>query len=335
VLVQVLAAAIDIGAALWIAREYELARGAGANVAASDITDGRPAPGAKHARWQARLALGALVILGPTVSAIWAVVMADALVDARPVRVTAHRAGPNPAPENSLAALRLAMAARADCVEIDVQLTADGHVVLLHDRDLKRVTGDPRELNDVNLEELQKLRLRTSAGSTDERAPTLGEFLAACDGRIRLNVELKEPARHPGLAVEVVRVLREHEFLSRAGLSCFDLAPLLEARAAEPRLSIGAILAAAKGDITRLPVDFLSLNQRMARGDVVRRAHQHGMDVHVWTVNDRAAALRSLDLGCDNLITSDPKLMRQVVDEYSALTDAERVLLRLRRWMRE
>jgi hypothetical protein len=58
------------------------------------------------------------------------------------------------------------------------------------------------------------------------------------------------------------------------------------------------------------------------------------MEVHAWTVNDRDAALRLLNLGADNLITSDPALMREVVDWYQGRDDVERVLMRLRRWMR-
>jgi glycerophosphoryl diester phosphodiesterase len=84
-----------------------------------------------------------------------------------------------------------------------------------------------------------------------------------------------------------------------------------------------------------LPVNFLSLNERLVRGDLVRRAHQRGLEVHVWTVIDRESALRLLDLGCDNLITSDPAPMRELVDWYAGLDDTQRMLLRLRRWMRE
>ncbi len=71
------------------------------------------------------------------------------------------------------------------------------------------------------------------------------------------------------------------------------------------------------------------------RGDLVRRAHRQGKEVHAWTVNTRESALRLLDLGADNLITSDPALAREVVDWYAGLGDTERMLLRLRRWLRD
>ncbi len=285
--------------------------------------------------WLAGVSLIAIAIVGPLASLAYALAFARQFVEHRPTGVTAHRAGPKSAPENSLAALRLSLAARADFVEIDVQQTADGEVVLLHDRDLRRVTGDPRELSTVSLAELEDLRLRSAGTATDEGIPTLAAFLGACDDKLRLNIELKDFARTPDLARAVVDVLRRQDFTARARVSCFRLPPLAEVRRLEPAVPIGMILSASTGDITRLPVDFLSLNQRLVRADLVRRAHRRGLEVHAWTVNDRETALRLLDLGCDNLITSDPALVREVVDWYAGLGDTQRMLLRLRRWIRE
>ena len=331
---ELLSSAFAIGVAALVAREYEVARATDTGHFASfprhfDII------GPSIPAWQVRVVVLLLAILVPLASASYALALSHVFIEHRAARVTSHRAGPKPAPENSLAALRLTLASRADFVELDVQQTSDGHVVLLHDRDLRRVTGDARELQTVTLAELRQLRLRSAAGATDEQIPTLGEFLAACDDTIRLNIELKETSRHPRLANAVVRLLQEHDFVRRAAISCFDMPPLVEARSVEPQLRVGMILTAAKGDVTGLGVDFLSLNQRLVRSDVVRRAHQRGIEVHAWTVNDRATALRMLDLGCDNLITSDPQLMREVVDWHNNLGDAQRIVMRLRRWMRE
>jgi glycerophosphoryl diester phosphodiesterase len=107
------------------------------------------------------------------------------------------------------------------------------------------------------------------------------------------------------------------------------------ARQTEPGLPVGAILSTATGDVTRLHVDFLSLNQRLITASLVRRAHRRDLKIHIWGVNDRETTLRMLDLGCDNLITREPALVRNVVDEYAKLSDVERMLLRLRRSMRE
>jgi glycerophosphoryl diester phosphodiesterase len=332
---QLLGAVFAIGLAVLLAYEYEQARRSESGpkfiIPLDPSASSLPWPA-----WRTRAAIVAIAIMGPLASIAYAVVFANKFIEHRPVGVTAHRAGPKSAPENSLLALQLSIAAGADLVEIDVQQTADGHVVLLHDRDLRRVTGDARNLHDVNLADLEDLRLKAVGGeSSDSGILTLSEFITACDGKIRMNIELKDYGHSPQLATAVLDVLRERGFTDRAIVSCFELAPLVELRQMEPGLPVGIILSIGKGDVTRLPVDFLSLNHRLVRAEIVRRAHQRGMEVHAWTVNDRETALRLLDLGCDNLITSDPALMRELVDSYVRLGGAERMLLRLRRWLRE
>ncbi len=333
-IVQVVGALFAIGIALLLVDEYQqaLARheqspGFGRGPAFQQAT---PVPG-----WRGWLMLGLLAVAGPAASLTYALAVAPELVERRPALVTAHRAGPKPAPENSLAALRLALAAGADFVELDVQPTADGQVVLAHDRDLRRVTGDPRVVTELRLDEIAALRLREGSAPGREPIPTLEQFLAACDGQIRLNVEMKDFGNAGGLALAVLDVLRRHDFTDRAVVSCFQLAPLRELKKAEPRLPVGKIVSASQGDLTRLPVDFLSVHQRLVRGGLVGRAHRRGMQVHVWTVNDRETVLRMLDHGCDNLITSRPEMVREIVDEYAQLGNVERMVLRVRRWLRE
>jgi glycerophosphoryl diester phosphodiesterase len=335
IVLQLLGAVFAIGLAVLIACEYEQAHRSQSDPKTAIPSDRSVSTLPTRPTWRTRAVLFAVAVVGPLASVAYALTLAREFVEHRPARVTAHRAGSKAAPENSLAALRLSMEAGTDYVEIDVQQTADGHVVLMHDRDLRRVTGDVRNLNDVNLVDLKVLRLRDTRGASEEGIPTLAEFIAACDGQIRLNVELKDFGRTPRLALAVLDVLRDHRFTDPAVVSCFQLSPLRQIKQSEPELPIGIILTAIQGDMTWLPVDFLSLNQRLIRPGLVRRAHQRGMEVHVWTVDDRDSALRLLDLGCDNLITSDPVPMREVVDWYAGLGDAERMLLRLRRWIRE
>ncbi|MEX2114901.1 MAG: glycerophosphodiester phosphodiesterase family protein [Pirellulales bacterium] len=332
---QLVAAVFAIGTAGMLALAYEQARRSHPDSCYGGLSRSADSGVSPDRAGMLRAAIVAIAVLGPLASVAYPLLFSSEIVTHREVRVTAHRAGPTTAPENSVTALRLAIAARADCVEIDVQQTSDGHVVLVHDRDMRRVTGDSREVADVSLIELGRLRLLNAGQPTDERIPTLAEFLDACDEKLRLNVEMKDFGRSPNLGAAVAGVLREQGFLDRAVVSSFQLPPLFQARQAEPALPIGAILSAAKGDMTRLPVNFLSLNERLVTAELVRRAHRRNMEVHVWTVNDRESAVRLMDLGCDNLITRQPALMRQVVDWYAELDDIERMLLRLRRWMRE
>lgn len=324
---QTLSAVFAIALAVYLTLEYRRVE------PVRDETLEEPAlPGVDR---RARRAVLGLVLVGPAASLTSAVVLAREFVDERPTLVTAHRAGPKSAPENSLAALRLSIEAGADFAEIDVQQTRDGEVVLLHDRDLRRVAGVARDVADLSLAEVRQARLLLDGVATDEPIPTLAEVIAACGDRIRLNVELKDYGRGPDLARASVDVLREHDFAERSIFCSLKLPPLAQAKRADPAIPVGFVLSASRGDLTRLPVNFLSLQHRTINAGVLRRLHRRGFEVHAWTVSDRPTALRLLDLGVDNLITDDPALMRQIVDSYAALDTHERILLRLRRWMRE
>ena len=130
-----------------------------------------------------------------------------------------------------------------------MQQTSDGQVVLVHDRDLRRVTGDPHNVADIDLAELGRLRLRLNGQATDQHVPALAEFLEACDSHIRLNVEMKDFGRSQSLGTAVVDVLHTHGFIDRTGASSFQMAPLLQAKHDAPKLPIGIIVSAAKGAI--------------------------------------------------------------------------------------
>lgn len=170
VVLQLVGAVFAIGTAVLIAREYELATGSQSTPGMAVVPGELPAGLSTVPAWQTRAAVFAIAIAGPAVSIFYAALLAREFVEHRPAWVTAHRAGSAAAPENSLAALRLAIAAGADYVEIDVQQTADGHVVLLHDRDLRRVTGDARDLRDVKLADLSDLPA-PAIGSSRPGAP--------------------------------------------------------------------------------------------------------------------------------------------------------------------
>ncbi|MGD8362709.1 MAG: glycerophosphodiester phosphodiesterase family protein, partial [Gemmatimonadota bacterium] len=133
------------------------------------------------------------------------------------VSITAHRGSSRTAPENTLSALRQAMEDGADYAEIDVQTTGDDQVVIMHDRDFMRVAGDPRRLEDLTLEDAQRIDVGSwfHPDFGRERIPTLSEAITLVRGKMRLNIELKYNRPDPGLAAAVVEILRREEFLDQ------------------------------------------------------------------------------------------------------------------------
>jgi glycerophosphoryl diester phosphodiesterase len=281
--------------------------------------------------WARRLAYlcVALVLLAPL--ALWASVP-QLLADRPLVQVSAHRGHSLAAPENTLSAIRKAIDSGADYAEIDVQLTADGAVVLLHDSDLKRVAGVSRRIDEVPFDEVRKLDVGSWFGPAfaGERIPTLAEVIDLARGRIKLNIELKFSGSDRRLAAEVARLVHEQDFEAGALVTSFDHEALVKLKRENPRLRTGLIIAFALGDVSRLEVDALSVRADWLSDEVLRAAHRRGLEVHVWTVNDAPQMSRLIKRGVDNIITDDPDLLIRVRDDWAGLTGGERLVLAAR-----
>jgi glycerophosphoryl diester phosphodiesterase len=261
----------------------------------------------------------------------------DGLQRSRAVRVTAHRGSSRAAPENSLAAIRQALADGADFCEIDVQEMKDGTIVLIHDTDLMRIANSPRRIADLDYDEVRDL----DAGSwfdpkfKDERLPTLEQAIALVRGRMKLNIELKYHRQEREFEERVVAIVNGEGFGDQCVITSLEAKGLARVRELAPELRIGQIVTVALGKVEGLDVDFLSMNARQATPSQVRANRNAKLETHVWTVNDREEMHRMIERGVDNVITDFPALLREVIEERAAMSDTELLLLALGRKLRE
>jgi glycerophosphoryl diester phosphodiesterase len=225
--------------------------------------------------------------------------------------------------------MRKAIESGADYAEMDVQQTADGKVVLLHDRDLKRVAGVSRRLDELTYEEVRHLDVGSwfDPAFAGERVPTLAEVISLCRGKIRLNIELKFFGSDRRLAQAVVDIVREQGLESDCLITSLNYDALMEVKQQHAGLRTGIIVAHALGDSSRLEVDALSVRADFLSDELLRSAHRQGKEVHAWTVNDPREMTRLMNRGVDNIITSDPDLAVQVRNEWASLTGPERLVL--------
>jgi glycerophosphoryl diester phosphodiesterase len=291
------------------------------------------APGERPARRikGRRVLIAALVSVFLGVATVWGIVETEDLED--PIKVTAHRGSSSTAPENTLAAVRQAVADGADFVEIDVQLTRDGVVVVAHDADLMRLAGDPRVLTQSSFAELREVDVGSWFGPefASQRLPTLDEVIAAVRGRSGLLVEIKS-YRADGLVLvaKVVEALRAQGMSDTAAIMSLDYAEVSEARRLAPEIPAGFVASATIGRVDRLDVEFLAVPASRTRSVLIAAAHQQQKQVWVWTVNDREQMWRLIDYGVDSIITDEPATLREVLRERETLDDVERLLLRFR-----
>ena len=232
------------------------------------------------------------------------------------MQIVSHRGYSSKAPENTIPAIELAIQAHADYVEIDVQQTKDGVLVLLHDRNLRRTTGLNKLIYNTNYKEIKKLDAGSWFGSeyAGTNIPTLEEVLELCQGRINLSIELKFHAHKKHLEEDLIALIEEYHFVENCFVSSFNYDSIVKIKKLNEDISTGYIMSPAYGDFYNKPhIDFLSVRATLVSRNIVERAHEAGKEVHVWTVNTRKDLERMKSLGVDYVVTDEPQLAKEVL----------------------
>lgn len=247
------------------------------------------------------------------------------------VVVIAHRGASAAAPENTLAAVRVAIEQGADWVEIDVQVNAVGEVLVFHDRDFMRVGKHALDLRDARPEDLAAIDIGSwfDPGFSTERTPTLREVLDTCRGRCGVLIELKHYGGDDHLEQQMVEEVERAGMVDDVQVMSLDHAAVRRMRVLRPEWPVGLLSSVALGDLTRLDVDFLGLNGKAATPSLIRRAREAGIDVYVWTINDAVGMSAMISRGADGLITDEPGRARTVIAQRSSLNPSARLLLEL------
>lgn len=245
--------------------------------------------------------------------------------------VVAHRGASGVAPENTMAAVVEALEQETDQVEIDVQETAEGEVVVFHDSDFMKVASDPLKIWDATSDGLSRLDIGSwfDPKFSSERVPTLREVLQTTQGRATLNIELKYYGHDQNLEQRVIDIVEDLEAVDEVVLMSLKYDAVRKLKELRPRWTVGLLTATAVGDLTTLEVDFLAVNSTLATHAFVRRAHRRGRQVYAWTVNDPVQMFRMMNRGVDGLITDEPALAKRVIERRAELSTAERLLVGL------
>ena len=239
--------------------------------------------------------------------------------------IFAHRGASAYAPENTLAAFELALAQNADAIELDAKLSADGHVVVVHDRTVDRTTGSHGRVKDLSLSALQSL----DAGSffsekyRGEEIPTLDEVFEAVGKRTFINVELTNYSTPRDQLVESVCMLvKKFGLQKHVMFSSFLALNLSRARTCLPEVPRG--LLAVNGWLGAWSRSFgfdfgayqaLHPHLEDVTPQQVQRVHRLKRRIHVWTVNAAEEMRRLFHWGVDAIFTDDPRLAVQVRSE--------------------
>jgi glycerophosphoryl diester phosphodiesterase len=228
----------------------------------------------------------------------------------------AHRGASRYAPENTLAAFRLAIEHGASAVECDVQRTADGHLVIIHDSSVDRTTNGHGLVSDYSLEALRRL----DAGSwfdsrfVGERVPLLDEVLETTRGRALLQLEIKNgPTFFRGIEAQIAETIRRHEMDNDTLVISFDHHCVRDLRATSAEIATGILLDARLVDAPAAArvanADALCVHWGFATKDVVAQAREAGLGFFVWTVDDEAVFRCCVAEGVDGIASNDTILL--------------------------
>ena len=245
--------------------------------------------------------------------------------------IMAHRGASLAAPENTMAAVRSAIDSGAQWVEIDVQETADGEVVVIHDSDLQKIGRVPLGVATSELEELQEVDIGSWFGEefSEERIPTLDQVLRLCKDRIRVNIELKYYGAQQQLEKRVAEIVDANAMADQVVVMSLSLDGIRKMRQLRPAWTLGLLSSVAVGNLAALDVDFLALNARFASRHLIRRMHEQGKDIMVWTINDPVGMSAMASRGVDVIITDEPALAVSLMEQREQLEPAERLLMQL------
>lgn len=228
-------------------------------------------------------------------------------------KIIAHRGASGHTPENTLAAFQLALDQNADGIELDVMLSADKQIVVIHDSTVDRTTNGSGHVRNMTLAQLKQL----DAGN-GEKIPTLEEVLMNFGGKYLINIELKNYATiFDGLPVKVAQMVKSFNLEDTILFSSFNALNLPRVRHHLPGARLGLLTApkSARQWIWRL-FRYDALHPFFSDVDegLVAACHARQQQVNVWTVNEPEDMQQMAALQVDSIITNFPLLARQVLE---------------------
>lgn len=230
------------------------------------------------------------------------------------ILVIGHMGASKTEPENSLRSFKRAIELEADFIELDVQFSKDKEIVVIHDYDIKRITGQDGYIKEMTVQQLKQYDI-----GEGESIPTLKEVISLTKGKIGLQIELKEE----GTGKVVIDMLREANLIDSTIISSFNHKEILRVQEIEPRVRLGALIS----ERVSTPSDLNKATKRIIKKklfavhphykgvnrELVEYAHSNNLNVNVWTVDEKEDIQRMIDIGVDGIISDDIPLLKRLL----------------------
>lgn len=232
----------------------------------------------------------------------------------------AHRGASGHAPENTIAAFQKGVEMKADYIEIDVQMTKDGELVVIHDTTVNRTTNGTGKVGDLTLAEIKQLDAGSWFSETyaGEGVPTFEEVLDEFRGKVGILIELKAPELYPGVEQKIADALNERNMTklnnNKIIIQSFNHESMKKSKELLPNLSHGVLTGGSWVDVTEEQLaqfatyaDYFNPTMNIVTDELVSDVHEAGMDIYPYTSRSQEQALRLFDLNVDGIITDYPE----------------------------
>ena len=290
------------------------------------------AANADYPRAGSRVRLSAVVALA-SVCVAAGLVLSDHVLNRlgtpQTVEIIAHRGAAGIRPENTMSAVVKAIEDGADWVEIDVQETADGEVIVAHDSDFMKSAGINLKIWNATVADLAHIDIGSSfdPSYSAERTPTLRAVLLSARGKSKVMIELKYYGHNSDLEDRVARIVEETGMTDQISVMSLKIPMVEKMRGLRPGWRTGILAARAIGDLSELDTDYIAANAGQISIDLIKRCNAEGKQLYAWTVDEPVKMSRMISMGVDGLITNQPALARQVIERRNALSSVERLLV--------
>jgi glycerophosphoryl diester phosphodiesterase len=262
--------------------------------------------------------VGAVFSLTMLFNPVEQVVPAESTGELRQVDNIAHRGASGYAPENTFSAFEKAVEMKADYIEIDVQRSRDGELVIIHDTSVDRTTNGTGAVKDLTFEQLRSLDAGSWKGDqfVGEIIPTFDEILDRYHGKIGILIELKSPELYPRIEEEVAQKLKERNLdkpqNEKIIIQSFNFESMKKINTLLPEIPIG-VLTSSRTHTTEqalkeisLYADYFNPNYGIVTESLVNQVHSFGMKIASWTVRSQESANFLLDMNVDAIVTDYP-----------------------------
>jgi len=232
------------------------------------------------------------------------------------MKITAHRGASAIAPENTIAAIQKALEIGVDFIELDLQQTKDGKIILLHDSNFLRTSFRNLNVWDANYSDIKSLDVGSwfNPSFSSEKPPLLEDVLELVRGKCRLNLEIKYNGRNNSLPLNAVNLVTQNDLVNDVIITSFNHQFIKKIKTNFPHLRTGYIFSFPFKPLVwlnRHPI--ASVNKIGMTKPIVTLLKKIKKEVHVWTLDDEKDILKAASIGIDNIITNKPDIVKKII----------------------